>query len=702
MEDNNHGSMEHKFTMKVDDPKNPLKIAFLKSIKGKWKCSACNSFTENHYDQCQACTTNREQKPEQTNETVKLSAPTAPFKFTTKPEPSKPEPNDNKPFSFNFDPPTKTESKPFTFKPQTEPNPFTFNAPQSAKPFTFNAPQPEAKLFTFNPQLNPPKPFSFSTNPSPAPVMGKPPMPQKSTDKKATVSAIPKWVPKIVAPTTPETQMDDNMAFFTDSPATALSAKLRLDVPEKNKMIPELKQCLEKHVESKTVDFVFCTGSGSFGALGLGEDRDDSYERETPCKVILPDKNWVEISCGALTSAAISSDGSCYIWGANDHGNLGVSTQEAATFWHAQQAKFPVEGVKVVQCSMGGAHTAICDSDGRVWSAGTFKNDGPVGHHVNPKTGEIVKDQNSFMLFREVSVMNSSGPSPGRKPRLPPIIDVKSGNNHFLMLDSEGHIWEMGITALGQRFSRRNQQKYLIPRKCPFVSSQSGLRFKRICCGSYFNLAITKSGELYAWGQNNYKQCGVNKRKNPDVIDLPSHVEFEDGVKICQVAAGEHFAIALDENGEVWSWGRNAQNLLGRKTRVQPRKKDQHFDNEPDPDLPKRVPEIPRIKEIGAGSNCWFGISTNNRVYVFGSNLSYATGLGTMDGGAAGDVLFDQRNLRNNFTVESIAGGAQHTMFLLKRVEQAVGAKRKRSLQDEIEKRQRIEPKDEEMVDLVD
>eukprot|EP00493_Phyllostaurus_siculus_P025469 UN25813 len=145
---------------------------------------------------------------------------------------------------------------------------------------------------------------------------------------------------------------------------------------------------------------------------------------------------------------------------------------------------------------------------------------------------------------------------------LPPIVDVKSGADHFLMLDEDGRIWEMGVTVMGQRTSKRNQKKYLVPRMAPVVGSNPNLRFKKIACGSHYNLAISKGGDLYTWGQNMWMQCGHPRPepKNPGealepheaVISMPRKVPLPDYADIVDVSAGEHFAIALDSDGRVY------------------------------------------------------------------------------------------------------------------------------------------------------
>ena len=138
------------------------------------------------------------------------------------------------------------------------------------------------------------------------------------------------------------------------------------------------------------------------------------------------------------------------------------------------------------------------------------------------------------------STLNNNSANDGDFQWKPRVVAIASGDHHFLMLDESGRIWGMGIMKLGQRFSKRIAQKQLRPRLIGCVNSKFGrnelgktifkrnVLFKKIACGSYHNLAISKDGDLYTWGQNHFRQCGFHNSYNGhnDVIDFPHHVLF--------------------------------------------------------------------------------------------------------------------------------------------------------------------------------
>ena len=68
---------------------------------------------------------------------------------------------------------------------------------------------------------------------------------------------------------------------------------------------------------------VFTWGAGYGGKLGLGDDRSN---KRVPTQVRgeLQNKAVVQVAAGDGHSICVASDGSVYLWGRNDQGQLGV------------------------------------------------------------------------------------------------------------------------------------------------------------------------------------------------------------------------------------------------------------------------------------------------------------------------------------------------------------------------------------------
>ncbi|CAN0414947.1 unnamed protein product [Laminaria digitata] len=76
---------------------------------------------------------------------------------------------------------------------------------------------------------------------------------------------------------------------------------------------------------------------------------------------------------------------------------------------------------------------------------------------------------------------------------------------------------------------------------------------KQLACGYYHTVALSKSGEVFAFGRNDYGQLGIGHRESTwqagQVPDLA-------GKKIVQVACGCYHTISLDAEGRVYPFGR--------------------------------------------------------------------------------------------------------------------------------------------------
>ncbi|XP_055240617.2 E3 ISG15--protein ligase HERC5 isoform X2 [Gorilla gorilla gorilla] len=126
------------------------------------------------------------------------------------------------------------------------------------------------------------------------------------------------------------------------------------------------------------------------------------------------------------------------------------------------------------------------------------------------------------------------------------IHSVDQGAEHMLILSSDGKPFEYDNYSMKHlRFENVLQEKKII----------------QITCGDYHSLALSKGGELFAWGQNLHGQLGVG-RKFPSTT-TPQIVEHLAGVPLAQISAGEAHSMALSMSGNIYSWGKNEFGQLG-------------------------------------------------------------------------------------------------------------------------------------------
>jgi alpha-tubulin suppressor-like RCC1 family protein len=135
---------------------------------------------------------------------------------------------------------------------------------------------------------------------------------------------------------------------------------------------------------------------------------------------------------------------------------------------------------------------------------------------------------------------------------------ISSRYMHSLAI-SQGAVYAWGINSSGQLGDGTN-----IDRKIPVkVGLLTGKTISSVATGMTHSLALSSTGTLYAWGNNDNGQLGdgSNKARSNPVI-----VSGFSGKKIVAIAAGNFHSVAVTDDGSVWAWGDNSSGQLGDGT----------------------------------------------------------------------------------------------------------------------------------------
>ena len=129
------------------------------------------------------------------------------------------------------------------------------------------------------------------------------------------------------------------------------------------------------------------------------------------------------------------------------------------------------------------------------------------------------------------------------------------------------------------------------------------------------NAAITRDGTLYMWGNNGSGELGDGTTTN---AYTPVRPKLEEDVKVKQVALGNQHTVALSEDGQVYTWGRNYGGALGNGTTT-------------DSKTPVKI-EIgdgKKVAEVYADNNCSAALTVDGDLYMWGENSSGQLGDGS-------------------------------------------------------------------------
>lgn len=156
-------------------------------------------------------------------------------------------------------------------------------------------------------------------------------------------------------------------------------------------------------------------------------------------------------------------------------------------------------------------------------------------------------------------------------------------------------------------------------------------RFRDIFCGSYHTFALSEDEAVYTWGLNNYGQLGTSdteSRFQPERLPVDwikdNHKEGSSSsssqrYKGLVISGGQHHTV-LCNKGSVYVMGRREYGRLGLG------------DNSSlEPATPTRVTELDNIVEVSASTVCSFAVNDSGELYSWGMGTNLQLGTGEED-----------------------------------------------------------------------
>ena len=172
-------------------------------------------------------------------------------------------------------------------------------------------------------------------------------------------------------------------------------------------------------------------------------------------------------------------------------------------------------------------------------------------------------------------------------------ISIETGRNFTLALDSSNNIWSWGDNTYGQLglgseyneikdnniLSRNKKLNIEKTYSTKFLKSKeeyenSGLiqkikskhKFLKISTGSYHALAIDFKRNIYSWGYNIFNQLGRKTIQNFD--NTPGIIKNELFHNVYDIACLEYSSFAINDGHSYFAWGRNSDGELGSGNNV--------------------------------------------------------------------------------------------------------------------------------------
>ncbi|XP_022531523.2 E3 ubiquitin-protein ligase HERC2 isoform X2 [Astyanax mexicanus] len=287
---------------------------------------------------------------------------------------------------------------------------------------------------------------------------------------------------------------------------------------------------------------VYACGEATNGRLGLGLS---SGTIPIPRQVSALSNYVVKkvaVHSGGRHAMALTVDGKVFSWGEGDDGKLGHFSRMNCDKPRLIEA-LKTKRIRDIAC--GSSHSAAITSSGELYSWGLGEY-GRLGHGDN--TTQLRPKLVKVLLGHRV-------------------IQVACGSRdaQTLALTDEGLVFSWGDGDFG-KLGRGGSEGCNIPQNIERLNGQGVCQIE---CGAQFSLALTKSGVVWTWGKGDYFRLG----HGTDVhVRKPQMVEGLRGKKIVHVAVGALHCLAVTETGQVFAWGDNDHGQQGNGTTTVNRK----------------------------------------------------------------------------------------------------------------------------------
>jgi alpha-tubulin suppressor-like RCC1 family protein len=284
----------------------------------------------------------------------------------------------------------------------------------------------------------------------------------------------------------------------------------------------------------KTDGTLWMWGLGQSGQLGNGI----ASIRSSPVQTVSSGTNWEQVSTGVAHTAAIKTDGTLWTWGQNTFGQLGTNN----TIIRSSPIQTVSSGTNWKQISVGTAHTAAIKTDGTLWT---------WGYNISGQLGD------NTIVEKSSPIQTISGGTNWKQ--------VAGGTNNTAAIKTDGTLWLWGLNDTGNLGDNT-----VIPKSSPVQTVAGGTNWKQLNLGTTLGgvagctNAIKTDGTLWSWGRNQYGQLGDNT-----VVNKSSPIQtVAGGTNWKQVSTGQLTTAAIKTDGTLWTWGVNDYGVLGLGTTV--------------------------------------------------------------------------------------------------------------------------------------
>ena len=345
---------------------------------------------------------------------------------------------------------------------------------------------------------------------------------------------------------------------------------------------------------------------GNITGLKVGTTWAKAIEKDTNKELIAilrvgaeGSKNAPKVDGGEEFAVILKNDGSIWSFGSNKDGLLGTTLIELNTLPNNINTLTSYENIAV-----GKKFALVLRNDGTVWSWGDN-------------------------TYGQLGLGNTM---PAKKPTqiegLEDIIQIAAGDNHALALDKYGNVYAWGLNDNG-RLGTGDTENKLQP---VLLTKITDKYITNIAAGSDYTAIVDDKGNVMSFGRENTindkhiikAQCmedGVILLDSSGNIYKAQDENIEliyTNEDIVDISAKGNNALALDNKGNVYVWGENANGELG-------------LGHTEEIETPTKLNNNENTFVLGNGYTSSYSIDKNGFVFSTGDNTNGQLGNGSYD-----------------------------------------------------------------------
>lgn len=231
------------------------------------------------------------------------------------------------------------------------------------------------------------------------------------------------------------------------------------------------------------------------------------------------------------------------------------------------------------------------------------------------------------------------GPLDLSEYKISAVTHIACGIDHSVIIaDGKAYSWgagNWGRLGLGHQLSVDSPQPIDLGEETVVSAS----------CGTYHTLLLTASNKVFGFGWNKNGRVGPSEQQ---IIGSPMEINIPTSCKIVQLAAGSASSMAVDDMGNVYTWGEGYSGVLGHGDKK----------NRNSPTLVQALTSE-FVTMVAVGCSHAIALTKSNKVLCWGRNSSGQLGCGNTTDVLTPTVIdFDGKE------VTSFCCGRNHSAFV--------------------------------------